>query len=162
MTKREVMGRYQGSALASCGKTHRVLTALGVFLRDAGQTIGIITTVTPFLSPVFYLVTALPEDFRLWIMANPLSLIIEQAREVLNWVDLPNWMGLVGHTLVATAIVWTGYVWFQRNSKWLRRAPSSKFMRRAHYGLRIARCQRHLQKSPGRTSTAIHGHLLPI
>ncbi len=41
-----------------------MLASLGVFLRDVGQTIGIITTVLMFLSPVFYPVTAVPERFR--------------------------------------------------------------------------------------------------
>ena len=37
-----------------------MLASLGVFLRDVGQTIGIVTTVLMFLAPVFYPVTALP------------------------------------------------------------------------------------------------------
>ena len=41
-----------------------MLASLGVFLRDVGQTIGIFTMVMLFLSPVFYPVTALPEEFR--------------------------------------------------------------------------------------------------
>jgi len=91
-----------------------MLASLGVFLRDVGQTIGIITTVLMFLSPVFYPVTAVPERFRPFIMANPLTFIIEQAREVLIWGHLPNWTGLGGYTLVAAAIAWAGYAWFQK------------------------------------------------
>ncbi len=53
-----------------------MLASLGVFLRDVGQTIGIVTTVMLFLAPVFYPVSALPEEFRPWIMANPLTFII--------------------------------------------------------------------------------------
>ena len=94
-----------------------MLASLGVFLRDVGQTIGIVTTVMLFLSPVFYPVTALPEEFRPWIMANPLTFIIEQAREVLIWGHLPNWTGLGGYTLIAVAIAWTGYAWFQKTRK---------------------------------------------
>ena len=94
-----------------------MLASLGVFLRDVGQTIGIITTVLMFLSPVFYPVTAVPESFRPFIMANPLTFIIEQAREVLIWGRLPNWTGLGGYTLVATAIAWGGYAWFQKTRK---------------------------------------------
>jgi len=94
-----------------------MLASLGVFLRDVGQTIGIITTVMLFLSPVFYPMTALPEEFRPWLMANPLTFIIEQAREVLIWGHLPNWTGLGGYTLVAAAIAWAGYAWFQKTRK---------------------------------------------
>jgi len=94
-----------------------MLASLGVFLRDVGQTIGIITTVLMFLSPVFYPVTAVPERIRPFIMANPLTFIIEQAREVLIWGHLPNWMGLGGYTLAAITITWTGYAWFQKTRK---------------------------------------------
>lgn len=94
-----------------------MLASLGVFLRDVGQTIGIITTVMLFLAPVFYPITALPEEMRPWIMANPLTFIIEQAREVLIWGRLPNWTGLGIYTLAATAMAWAGYAWFQKTRK---------------------------------------------
>lgn len=94
-----------------------MLASLGVFLRDVGQTIGIVTTVMMFLSPIFYPVTALPEEFRPWIRANPLTFIIEQAREVLIWGHQPNWIGLCIYTFAATAIAWVGYAWFQKTRK---------------------------------------------
>jgi lipopolysaccharide transport system permease protein len=94
-----------------------MLASLGVFLRDVGQTIGIITTVMMFLAPVFYPVTAVPEEFRPWLMANPLTFIIEQAREVLIWGHLPNWMGLGIYTVIATVVAWAGYAWFQKTRK---------------------------------------------
>ena len=94
-----------------------MLASLGVFLRDVGQTIGIITTVMMFLSPVFFPVTALPVEFRPWLMANPLTFIIEQAREVLIWGRLPDWIGLGIYTLAAIVIAWFGYAWFQKTRK---------------------------------------------
>jgi lipopolysaccharide transport system permease protein len=94
-----------------------MLASLGVFLRDVGQTIGIITTVMMFLAPVFYPITMLPEELRPWIMANPLTFIIEQAREVLIWGRLPDWLGLGVYTLVATVVAWAGYAWFQKTRK---------------------------------------------
>lgn len=94
-----------------------MLASLGVFLRDVGQTIAIITTVLMFLSPVFYPVTAVPERFRPFIMANPLTFIIEQARDVLIWGHMPNWLGLGAYTLAAVAIAWAGYAWFQKTRK---------------------------------------------
>jgi lipopolysaccharide transport system permease protein len=93
------------------------LAALGVFLRDVGQTIGIITTVLLFLSPVFYPVTAVPEKFRPFIMANPLTFIIEQAREVLIWGHIPDWIGLGIYTAAAIVVAWAGYALFQKTRK---------------------------------------------
>ncbi len=94
-----------------------ILASLGVFLRDVGQTIGIITMVMMFLAPVFYPVTAIPEEIRPWIMANPLTFIIEQAREVLIWGRLPDWSGLGLYTSLAIATAWAGYAWFQKTRK---------------------------------------------
>ena len=94
-----------------------MLASLGAFLRDVGQTIGIITMVLMFLAPVFYPVTAVPEEFRPWLMANPLTFIIEQAREVLIWGRVPDWTGLGTYTVVAMAITWAGYAWFQKTRK---------------------------------------------
>lgn len=94
-----------------------MLASLGVFLRDVGQTILIITTVLMFLSPVFYPVSAVPERFRPFVMANPLAFIIEQARDVLIWGHLPNWIGLGIYTLAANIVAWAGYTWFQKTRK---------------------------------------------
>jgi len=94
-----------------------MLASLGVFLRDVGHTIGVITTVMLFLAPVFYPITALPEEIRPWIMGNPLTFIIGQAREVLIWGRLPDWLGLGVYTLVATVVAGAGYAWFQKTRK---------------------------------------------
>jgi len=94
-----------------------IFASLGVFLRDIGQTISLITTMLMFLSPVFYPVTAVPERFRPFIMANPLTFIIEQARSVLIWGSPPDWTGLGIYILVAIAVAWVGYAWFQKTRK---------------------------------------------
>jgi lipopolysaccharide transport system permease protein len=94
-----------------------VLASLSVFLRDVGQTTGLAMTVMIFFSPVFYPITALPEDLRPWLMVNPLTFIIEQARSVLIFGQLPNWTGLVIYSLVSILVAWMGYAWFQKTRK---------------------------------------------
>jgi lipopolysaccharide transport system permease protein len=59
------------------------LASLGVYLRDMAQTVSVITTIMMFLSPVFYSISSLPPAYRPISYANPLSFIIEQARNVL-------------------------------------------------------------------------------
>jgi lipopolysaccharide transport system permease protein len=90
---------------------------LGVFLRDVGQTVGLITTVLMFLSPVFYPVSAVPEKLRPFIMVSPPTFIIEQAREVLIWGHTPNWLGLGIYTIAATVVAWAGFSLFQKTRK---------------------------------------------
>jgi len=94
-----------------------VLASIGVFLRDVGQVIGLLTTVMLFLSPVFYPLTAVPELLRPLIMANPLTFIMGEARAVLVWGRLPDWHGLVTYSVIALAVAWAGYAWFQRTRK---------------------------------------------
>ncbi|MDH2012942.1 ABC transporter permease [Pseudomonas juntendi] len=94
-----------------------VLASLGVYLRDVGQTIGIITMIMLFMSPVFFPVSSLPVEMRPLMEANPLTFIIEQVREVLIWGHLPDWMGLARYSLMSLITVWVGYAWFQRTRK---------------------------------------------
>lgn len=94
-----------------------MLASLGVFLRDIGQTVVIITSVLMFVSPVFYPVTAVPVAFRGIIMANPLTFIIEQTRAVLIWGHLPDWSGLATYMIVSILVAWLGFAWFQKTRK---------------------------------------------
>lgn len=93
------------------------LASLGVFIRDVGQTIAIITTVLMFLSPVFYPLDAVPERFRPFILLNPLTFIIEQSRAVLIWGDLPDWQGLLTYGVASAVVAFIGYAWFQKTRK---------------------------------------------
>ena len=93
------------------------LASLGVFLRDLGQIIGLVTTALLFLSPVFYPVSAVPEDYRWLIQLNPLTLVIEQARKVLIWGELPDWAGLALYTAGSCLVAWVGFWWFQRTRR---------------------------------------------
>jgi len=93
------------------------LASLGVFLRDVAQPIGVAMTILLFASPVFYPVSALPEHLRPWLMLNPLTFIIEQARAVLIYGRLPHASGLLLYSLVSLVIAWLGYAWFQKTRK---------------------------------------------
>ncbi len=93
------------------------LASLGVFLRDVGQFIGILTTVMMFLSPVFYPASALPEAYRILMYINPLTPVIEQTRDVLFWGKAPDFV-MLGFYLIATSfIAWLGFALFQKTRK---------------------------------------------
>jgi homopolymeric O-antigen transport system permease protein len=94
-----------------------ILSSIGVFLRDVAQPIGMVITILLFASPVFYPISALPDFARPWIMLNPLSFIIEQARAVLILGQLPNWNGISLYSLASFSIAWAGYAWFQKTRK---------------------------------------------
>jgi lipopolysaccharide transport system permease protein len=90
------------------------LAATGVFVRDIGQTTGIITTILLFLSPVFYPVSALPEKYQALLLINPLTFIIEESRQVLIWGKPPNWIGWAGYSMASGVVAWLGFWWFQK------------------------------------------------
>lgn len=94
-----------------------LVASLGVYLRDVGQVVAVLTTVLLFLSPVFFPVSALPEFFQPWMRANPLTFIIEQTRSVLILGHLPDWLHLGAYLIAATMVAWLGYVWFQKTRK---------------------------------------------
>jgi len=93
------------------------LSALGVYLRDMGQVIGIITSIMLFLSPVFYPASAVPAAFRPLLYMNPLTFIIEQARDVVFIGKLPSWTGLLIYAIGSLFIAWAGFAWFQKTRK---------------------------------------------
>ena len=93
------------------------LASLGVFLRDVSQFIGVLTTVLMFLSPIFYPATALPEAYRYLLYVNPLTVVIEQVRDVLFWGRAPD-LFMLGLYWAATSIIaWLGFAWFQKTRK---------------------------------------------
>ncbi|MBI3147824.1 MAG: ABC transporter permease [Betaproteobacteria bacterium] len=93
------------------------LSSLGVFLRDVSQLIGIITTALMFLSPIFYPATALPESYRPILYLNPLTPMIEMARDVLYWGKVPDFEMLAIYWLASGLIAWLGFAWFQKSRK---------------------------------------------
>lgn len=93
------------------------LSSLGVFLRDVGQTISLLTTTLMFVSPIFYPASALPEHFRTVLFLNPLTFIIEQIRGILIWGQFPNWQGLGIYLGASLTIAWGGFFWFQKTRK---------------------------------------------
>ena len=93
------------------------LAATGVYLRDIGQTIGILITALMFLSPVFFPVSSLPERFRTFVYLNPMTYPIEQSRDVLVWGHAIDWSRWGVYTAIAVLVAWLGFGWFQKTRR---------------------------------------------
>ncbi len=94
-----------------------LLASLGVFVRDIGQFIGMALTVLMFMSPIFYPLSALPESLRGYLSFNPLTLVVEQVRNVLLWGQAPNLNALAIYSLIAIFVAWFGLFWFEKTRK---------------------------------------------
>jgi lipopolysaccharide transport system permease protein len=93
------------------------LASLGVYLRDVGQIIGILTTVLMFMSPIFYPISALPKEYQPFLLLNPMTVVIEAVRGVLIIGKVPD-CGLYGiYTTFSAFVAWMGSAWFQKTRK---------------------------------------------
>jgi lipopolysaccharide transport system permease protein len=93
------------------------LASLGVYLRDVSQIVGIFTTALMFLSPIFYPASALPEGIRRFLFLNPLTITVEQVRDLMFLGKIPDFTVLAGATMGGMAIACLGFAWFQRTRK---------------------------------------------
>lgn len=89
-------------------------SAIGVFIRDVGQIIAVSVQLLMYLGPVIYPREVLPERFQ-WLMAfNPITVPIEQFRNILNYGLLPNFESLFIYTLVGCLVSWLGRLFFEK------------------------------------------------
>jgi lipopolysaccharide transport system permease protein len=93
------------------------LASIGVFIRDVGATISILTTMLFFLSPIFYPIQAVPERFRFICMLNPMALFVEDARKVVLWGMTPDWPVFAAGFAFSLATLILGFIWFMKTRK---------------------------------------------
>lgn len=94
-----------------------LLASLGVFLRDVTQVVGIATTMLMFLSPIFYPISALPAKYKPILFLNPLTLAIEQVRNVLIWGNVPDLLAFAVYLGLSALLAFLGFAWFQKTRK---------------------------------------------
>ena len=93
------------------------LAAVGVFLHDVGQTIGLLVTALMFLSPIFYPLSALPAGAAAVIGLNPMSRPIEDVRSVLLLGTGPDWNTFAVSLVFGLTIAWAGLASFDKTRK---------------------------------------------
>ena len=93
------------------------LSALGVFLRDTSQVIGLALTIWMFCTPIFYPASALPPNL-LWLFEkNPLYLIVQMYRNIFLNGTLPAAFPLAVLWAMGLAAFWFGHSWFYKVKK---------------------------------------------
>lgn len=91
-----------------------LLAAIGVYFRDASQMVNMLAMALCFLSPVFYPLSMLPAEFRLWAYLNPLGLAIEICRNTLYFGQAPYWPAYGLLLLVSFLLACAGYAAFRK------------------------------------------------
>ena len=93
------------------------VASLGVFVRDTSYVVQVVLQVLFFMTPIFYMIDAIPPKYRWPLQINPLTTLIEQARKVFIFGTLPDWMFLGAGFLVSLLVLQLGFVWFCRTKK---------------------------------------------
>lgn len=88
------------------------LAALGVYVRDIAQAIGIAVQLVLFISPVMYPLTAVPEVYRGWFVLNPLTTILNGFRETLLWGQPLDWAAWASVSALMALVAIAGFAWF--------------------------------------------------
>jgi lipopolysaccharide transport system permease protein len=91
-----------------------LLASLGVFVRDLAQVMGPATMALLFLSPVFYPISAVPPQIQAWMYVNPLTGLIEEARRVAIFGELPDWGVIAANLILGLVVAQLGHLWFMR------------------------------------------------
>lgn len=86
-----------------------MLSALGVYFRDINQITGVVATALLFTSTAIIPISAIAPELRWLFELNPLSFIIDQARMVVLWGGMPDWLGLGRYMVLAMLVCYGGY-----------------------------------------------------
>lgn len=89
------------------------ISALSVYLRDAGQFVGILVSVLLFLSPIFYPIAAVPEFVRGLLVFNPLVFPLEASRDLIFDNEFPSVSEVSLYYGISLGVLWCGWAWFQ-------------------------------------------------
>jgi lipopolysaccharide transport system permease protein len=94
-----------------------IFASLGVYLRDFSQVMGMVTTVTLFLSPIFYPIESLPEAYRVLLMWNPITLPVIQLRDIMLWGKPLQWDKWLISLSIGILVFLIGYWCFQKSRR---------------------------------------------
>jgi len=91
-----------------------ILASIGVYIRDVGQIIAVSVQLLMYLAPVIYPREVLPAKFQSLMALNPITIPVEQFRNVLNYGLAPNFVSLGIYSLVACLVAWAGRLFFEK------------------------------------------------
>lgn len=90
-----------------------IFSSLGVYFRDLNQISGLISTIAIFASPVLFPMENVPEKYRNLLYLNPITLVVEQLREMVILGQLPNLLHTMIYAAISILIFLLGLVWFK-------------------------------------------------
>jgi len=94
-----------------------ILAALNVKYRDVKYAVPFAIQLWLFVTPVIYPISMIPERFRIWMMLNPMSGLIEAFRSVLLPSRPADWL-LISVSIAASLLIFAlGFLYFTKTEK---------------------------------------------
>lgn len=92
------------------------LAALSVTFRDTHHILNIVLSLAIHLTPVFYSISIVPQQFVGFYKLNPMSHLIEAYRAILIDGCFPDWRGLFVIAVMSVIVFPVGFLFFRRQS----------------------------------------------
>ncbi len=92
------------------------LGVLNVFMRDIGQIVPVIMQFLYWFTPIVYMANIIPEQYREWLVFNPMIPIINGYQNILLYNKEPEWTGMGVITLIALSLLAFSLVLFRKAS----------------------------------------------
>jgi lipopolysaccharide transport system permease protein len=94
-----------------------ILASIGTFLRDVGEIVSLALMAIFFLSPVLYPVNTIPDVVQWIVSINPLTVPIQQARELAYFGTFPDPNVWLVQLAMSMFVAWAGLALFCRSKR---------------------------------------------
>jgi ABC-type polysaccharide/polyol phosphate export permease len=91
-----------------------ILSCVNVFFRDVGQIANSLFLIWLYASPVMYPLSMVPEKYKIFLMVNPMTHLLEIYRSLILKQGFPNWTGVIYIGVLAIFLLWIGQSLFLR------------------------------------------------
>lgn len=91
-----------------------LISAISVYLKDVGNVISVLVTVLMYVSPIFFPLDSVPDNFKVMCEINPMTYIIENFRNVVLYGQGVNWNYFLVSCGIALGIYLIGKEVFMR------------------------------------------------
>lgn len=93
------------------------VSALGVYLRDLPQLLGILLQILFFMTPIFYPIESVPPIMRSILSWNPMYYIVEGVRKIFLYGEVPTMAQWIIPWSIGFIFLGCGYLWFMKTKK---------------------------------------------
>lgn len=91
-----------------------IAASLSVYFRDIPQLVNVVLLMGFYLTPVYFDVGRVPEDYQWLLRLNPMAVLLEADRAVLLGTPFPPWPALAGVVVFTGLVLGGGWMLFSR------------------------------------------------